>query len=145
MFVVIVVIIMWKRIHSRYGAEGLSFYYPRLLFWSDQVLAMMLLSHHPVFSSKTVRAHIPCGARCMRHAIKMWSVVFSEALHLKFGEEVCEPHLCMDKWNHPTPVLRRLGLTQAAWDNPIPTGLVLILGTKPQSLEVFSQYSTFHL
>ena len=49
-----------KGIHSRSdtnrtGAEGLSFYYPRLLYCPDQMLAVMLLSQHRVSSSKTVR------------------------------------------------------------------------------------------
>ena len=51
-----------KGIHSRSdtnrtGAEGLSFYYPRLLYCPDQMLAVMLLSQHRVSSSKTVRPH----------------------------------------------------------------------------------------
>ena len=59
-----------KGIHSRpdtnrTGAEGLSFYYPRLLHCLDQMLAAMLLSQHRVSSSKTVRPRAPCGARCM--------------------------------------------------------------------------------
>ena len=59
-----------KGIHSRpdtnrTGAEGLSFYYPRLLHCLDQMLAVMLLSQHRVSSSKTVRPRAPCGARCM--------------------------------------------------------------------------------
>ena len=74
----------------------------------------------------------------------MWSVVCSEAPHLQFGEGA-RPHLCMDKWNHPTPVCRQLSLTPAVWGKPIPTGLVLVLGIKTQSMKVFSQYSALHL
>ena len=49
-----------KGIHSRSdtsstGAEGLSFYYPRLLHCLDQMLAVVILSQHRVSSSKTVR------------------------------------------------------------------------------------------
>ena len=56
-----------KGIHSRSdtnrtGAEGLSFYYPRLLHYLDQMLAVMSLSQHRVSSSKTIRPHAPCGA-----------------------------------------------------------------------------------
>ena len=59
-----------KGIHSRSdtnrtGAEGLSFYYPRLLYCLDQMLAVMSLSQHQVSSSKIVRPHAPCGARCI--------------------------------------------------------------------------------
>ena len=138
-----------KGIHSRpdanrTGAEGLSFYYPRLLHCPDQMLAMMSLSQHRVSSSKTVRPRAPCGAQCIGHAVSTWSAVCSEVPHLQFGEGV-RPHLCMDEWNRPTPVCRWLSLTQAAQGKPIPTGLTLASSTKAQSLEAFSQYSAFHL
>ena len=138
-----------KGIHSRSdtnrtGAEGLSFYYPRLLHCLDQMLAVMSLSHHRVSSSKTVRPRAPYGARCIGHAVSTWSAVCSEAPHLQFSEGA-RPHLCMDEWNCPTPVCRRLSLTQAAQGKPIPTGLAPVLGTKAQSREAFSKYSAFHL
>ena len=138
-----------KGIHSRSdtnrtGAEGLSLYYPRLLYCLDQMLAVISLSQHRVSSSKTVRPRAPCGAQCIGHAVSTWSVVCSEVPHLQFGEGA-RPHLCMDEWNRPTPVRRRLSLTQAARGKPIPTGLALVSGTKAQSLEAFSQYSIFHL
>ena len=134
---------LWVRTNSN-GAEGLSFYYPRMLYCLDQMLAVMLLSQHQVSSSKTVRPRAPCGARCIGHAIRTWSAVCSEAPHSQFGEGA-KPHLCMDEWNRQTPVRRRLSLTQAARGMLIPTGLALVLGIKTQSLEVFSQYSAFHL
>ena len=59
--------------------------------------------------------------------------------------EGARPHLCMDEWNRPTLVCRRLNLTQAACGKPIPTGLAPVPGTKARSLEVFSQYSVFDL
>ena len=54
-----------KGIHSRSdtkrtGAEGLFFYYPRLLHCLDQMLAVVLFSQHRVSSSKTVRPRAPC-------------------------------------------------------------------------------------
>ena len=107
---------------NRTGAEGLSFYYPRLLHCLNQMLAVVLLSQHRVSSSKTVRPRAPCGARCIGHTVSTWSAVCSEAPHLQFGEGA-RPHLCMDEWNRPTPVRRRLSLTQAARGKPIPTGL----------------------
>ena len=91
------------------------------------MLAVMLLSHNRVSSSKTVRPRVPCGARCMGHAIRTWSAVCSAALHSQFGEGA-RPHLCMEEWNCPAAVLKRLSLTQAARDKPIPTGLA---GTGP--------------
>ena len=138
-----------KGIHSRSDtnrtrAGGLSFYYPRLLHCLDQMLAVMSLSQHRVSSFKTVTPRAPCGARCIGHAVITWSTVCSEAPHSQFGEGA-RPHLCMDKWNRPTPVRSRLSLTQAARGKLIPTGLALVSGTKARSLEAFSQYSVFHL
>ena len=97
-----------KGIHSRSdtyrtGAEGLSFYYPRLLHCLNQMLAIMLLSQHRVSSSKTVRPRAPCGARCIGHAVSTWSAICSEAPHSQFGEGA-RSHLCMNEWNRPTPV-----------------------------------------
>ena len=108
------------------------------------MLAVMLLSQHRVSSSKTVRPRAPCGARCIGHAIRTWSAVCSAAPHSQFGEGA-RPHLCMDEWNSPTPVRRRLSLTQAVWGKLIPTGLALVLGIKTRSREVFSQYFAFYL
>ena len=130
-----------KGIHSksdtnRTGAEGLSFYYPRLLHCLNQMLAVVLLSQHRVSSSKTVRPRAPCGARCIGHAVRTWSAVCSKAPHSQFGEGV-RLHLCMDEWNRPTPVRRRLSLTQAARGKPIPTGLAPVSGTKARSLKAF--------
>ena len=71
---------------NRAGAEGLSFYYPRLLYCLNQMLAVVLLSQHQVLSSKTVRPRAPCGARCIGHAVSIWSAVCSEAPHSQFGE-----------------------------------------------------------
>ena len=104
------------------------------------MLAVMSLSQHRVSSSKTVRPCAPCSARCMGHAVRTRSAVCSEAPHSQFGEEA-RPHLCVDEWNRPTLVLKRLSLTQAAREKPIPVGLAPILGTKTRSLEKFSQYS----
>ena len=86
----------------------------------DQMLAVMSLSQHRVSSSKTVRPRAPCGARCIGHSVSTWSAVCSEAPHSQFGEGA-RLHLCMEEWNRPIPVRRRLSLTQAARGKPIPT------------------------
>ena len=104
-----------KDIHSmsdtnRTGTEGLSFYYPRLLHFLNQIMAVVLLSQHRVLSFEIVTPRAPCGARCIGHAVSTWSAVCSEAPHSQFGERA-RPHLCMDEWNCPTPVRRRLSLT----------------------------------
>ena len=117
-----------KGIHSRSDINRtLSFYYPRLLYCLDQMLAVMSLSQHRVSSSKTVRPRAPCGARCIGHAVSTWSAICSEAPHSPFGVGA-RPHLY--KWNRPTPIRRRLSLTQAARGKPIPTGLEPVSGTK---------------
>ena len=108
------------------------------------MLAVMLLSQHRALSSKTVRSRAPCGARCIGHAVSTWAAICSEAPHSQFGEGA-RFHLCMDEWNRPTPVRRRLSLTQATRGKPIPTSLALVPGTKAQNLEAFSQYSVFYL
>ena len=94
------------------------------------------------FNPYIVRLRAPCGARCMGHAIRTWPAVCSMALHSQYGDGA-KPHLCMDEWNLPTPVRRRLSLTQAVRSKLIPIGLVLVLGMKTRSLSVFSQYFTF--
>ena len=81
------------------------------------MLVVMSLSQHRVSSSKTVRPCAPCGARCIGNAVSTWSAVCSESPHLQFGEGA-RPHLCMDEWNRPTPVRRRLSLTQAVGVSP---------------------------
>ena len=130
--------------HKQDWDEGLFFYYPRLLHCLDQMLAVMSLSQHRVSSSKTVRPRAPCGARCIGHAVGTWSAICSEAPHSQFGEGA-RPHLCMNEWNRPTSVRRRLNLTQDARGKPIPIGLAPVSGTKARSLEAYSQYSVFYL
>ena len=107
------------------------------------MLAVMSLSQHRVSSCKTVRPRAPCGARCIGQAVSTWSAVYSEAPHSQFDERA-RPHLCMDKWNRPTSVRRRLSLTHAARGEPITTCLEPVSGTKARSLEAFSQYYVFH-
>ena len=86
-----------------------------------------------------------CSMWCPMYKARFstWSAVCSGTPHSQFGEG-SRPHLCMDEWNRPTPVRRRLSLTQAARGKPIPTGLAPVSGTKARSLEAFSQYSVFH-
>ena len=103
------------------------------------MLVVVLLSQHRVSSSKTVRPRAPYGAQCIGHAVKTWSAVCSEAPHSQFGEGATH-HLCMDGLNRPTPVRRRLSLTQAARSKPIPTGLTPVPGTKTRILEALAQY-----
>ena len=83
---------------------------------------------------------------CPMYGARYWNVVCGlfRGAALPIGQGA-RPHLCTDEWNCPTPVLKRLSLTQAARDKLIPTGLPPVLGTKTRSLKKFSQYSAFHL
>ena len=63
----------------------------------------------------------------MGHVKIMWSAVCSLALHSHFAEKA-RPHLRMDEPKRPTPVRRRLSLTQAVLVKLIPMCLVLTLG-----------------
>ena len=108
------IVVVWRSIHSdsitkRTGAEYLSFYYPRLLYFPNQMLMVVIvLSHNWVLSSKTVSCSAPCCARCIGHASR---TVCSGATYSQFGEGA-RLRLCMNKWNRPTSVRRQLSLTQ---------------------------------
>ena len=118
---------MQVRHTKRVETEGLSFYHPNLLCCLDQMLEVMELSQHFVSSFKTVRPIIPQSARCEGHVNIMWSAVCSLAPHLHFAEEA-RRHLCKDEPKRPTPICKRLSLTQAVLVKLIPIGLVLTLG-----------------
>ena len=112
--------------HKQVWDRGFILLLTRLLYSPDQMLAVMVLSQHRVLSFKTVRPCTPCGVRCMGHAIRTSSNNFSMAPLSQFGE-AARPYLRMDDWNPPTPVCKRLRLTQAVRGKLIPTGL----GTSP--------------
>ena len=57
----------------------------------------------------------------------MWSAVCSLAPQSHFAEEA-RPHLCMYELKRPTPLRRRLSLTQTVLVKLIPIGLLLTLG-----------------
>ena len=99
--------------HKQDWGRGFILLLPQTVALPQSVLAVVLLSQHRVSLSKTVRPRAPCGARCIGHAVRTWSAVCSEALHSQLGEEA-RPYLCMYEWNRPTPVRRRLSLTQAS-------------------------------
>ena len=107
-FSVFDIVVVWKGIHF----EDLFFYYFRLLFYPNQMLAAMVMSQHQFLSSKTVRPCAPRDVQCMRYVNRTWSVVCLIAPHWQF-DEGARLHLCMDKLNRPTPVCRQLRLTQA--------------------------------
>ena len=130
--------------HKQNWGRGFILLLPQIVALPELDAGNDVIKPASSFVIQNCQPHAPCGARCIGHAVSTWSAVFSAALHLQLGEEV-RPHLCMDKWNCPTPVRRQLSLTQAARGKPIPTGLAPVPGTKIRSLEAFSQYSIFHL
>ena len=124
--------------HKQDWGREFILYYARLLYCLNQMLAVMLLNQHRVSLAKTFRPCAPCGAP-YGHAVRTWSAVCSEAPHSQFGEGA-RPHLRMDEWNCPTPVRRRLSLTQAARVKSIPTGLAPVREQKHAAWKHF--YST---
>ena len=128
---------------KRMATEGLSFYHSSLLCRLDHMLAVIELSQHFISSSKTVRPIILRGARCTGHVKTMWSAVCSLAPRSHFAEQA-RPHLCMDELKRPTPVRRRLSLTQAVLVKLIPIGLVLTLGMWTQSADILLEYFVSH-
>ena len=80
----------------------------------------------------------------MGHVKIMWSAVCSLARHLHFAEEV-RPHLCMDELKRPTPVRRRLSLTQTVLVKLIPMGFVLTIGMLTPSAEMLLEYFVSHV
>ena len=121
------IVVVWKGIHFEY----LFFYYFRLLFYPNQMLAAMVMSQHQFLSAKTVRPCAPRDVQCMKYVNRAWYVVCLIAPHWQFNKGA-RLHLCMDKWNRPTPVCRQMRLTQAVRGKFIPTGMALVMGMKIQ-------------
>ena len=130
--------------HKQYWGQGFILLLPQAAVLPESDAGSDVIKPALGFVIQNHQTSCSMCAQCIRHAVRTWSAVCSEAPHSQFGEGA-RPHLCIYKWNCPTPVCRRLSLTQAAWGKPIPTGLALVPGTKAQSLEAFSQYSIFHL
>ena len=129
---------------KRMGTEGSLLYHPSPLCCPDQMLVVTELSQHLVSSSKTVRPIIPRGGRCMGHVKIMCFAVCSLAPHSHFAEGA-RPHWCMNEPKRPTPVRKRLSLTQAVLVKLIPTSLVLTLGMYTPRAEILSEYSVSHV
>ena len=127
--------------HKQDWGQGFILLLPQAAVLPESDAGSGVIKPASSFLSKTIRPCAPCGAQCIGHTVRTWSVVCSGVPHLQFGEG-SKPHLCMHKWNHSTAVHKQLSLTQAAQGKPIPTGLALVPGTKTQILEAPSQYST---
>ena len=80
----------------------------------------------------------------MGHVQIMWSAVCSLAPHSHSAKEA-RPHLCMDEPKRPTPVRRRLSLTQAVLVKLIPISLVLALKMQARSVDMILEYSVSHV
>ncbi|XP_076804591.1 uncharacterized protein LOC143448655 [Clavelina lepadiformis] len=80
-----------------------------------------VISHAIVSSSSLFRPSTPRGGRWIGQALITWSAVCSVAPHSHPGEGA-SPHLCMSERKRPTPVRKRLSLTQAVLARDIPGG-----------------------
>jgi len=103
----------------------------------------VLSSHSVVSSSITVRPCSPWGGRWIGHWRTTWSTVCSSAPHSQTAEEAI-PHLYKQERKRPTPVRRRLSLTQALLGRVIPCVCVPVCGIKMRSLVGLSAHSAFH-
>ena len=101
--------------------------YHRMLYCKEQVMASLLLSHHRLSSSRTVRLRAPRDIRC-----RLWAMLIRSHLWFVQWRRICDlvkeqdPLLRMDVWNAPTPVRRRLTLSKGgseqAHSNKLSTG-----------------------
>ena len=91
--------------HKQDLGRGFSLYYPRLLYFSDQMLVVMLFSQHCVLLSEIITPRALCDVQCMVNAIRTWFAVCLKTLHSQFGEEA-RSDLCINKCNLPRPVRR---------------------------------------
>ena len=76
-------------------------------------------SDEPALSFVIHNRQTSCSMWCLLYeaAIRTWSAVCSQAPHSRFGEGA-RLYLCMDKWNRPTPVLKRLSLPKLLGTSP---------------------------
>ena len=137
------VVVVWKTIHcgldtNRTGAEGLSFYYPRLLCCLYQTLSVIVLSQHGVSSSNH-----QASLDLVLHVVP--DMVLLERGLRYLQRRRTRNYLHMDEWNRPTPVRRRLSFTLVVWGKLNPIGLALVLGIKVRSLDVLPHHSVMHL
>ena len=101
-------------------------------------------SHFLRVSSSDARPRAPCGCRYKGQDVITWSAVCSAAPHSQDAEGAI-PHLCMVERKRPTPVRRRLSLTQRGLGKCIPGGKELTSDMNAWSREVLSFHSKFHL
>ena len=95
--------------------EGDSFSFERVVLttaWPHKISGHVLSSHSDVSSSRTVRPCSPWGGRWTGHWRTTWSTACSSAPHSQAADEAM-PHLYKQERKRPTPVRRRLNLTQA--------------------------------
>ena len=87
--------------------RGYIFLLPQTAVCPDQMLAVMFLRYSEFRHRKPLDL--------VFHVVfDLWSTLLEHGLRFvqQFGEEA-RPHLWINKCNRPTPVLRRLNLTQA--------------------------------
>ena len=106
-----------------------------------QLLVAMLLIQHQFLSSRISISLYPPTVRCNGHFKSTWAAVWSNAPYSQTDVRA-SPHLCMDDWKLPTPVLRRLSLTQADLGRSMPNGLSWCSGQSGKVL--IDSSSTLH-
>ncbi|CAK8687580.1 unnamed protein product [Clavelina lepadiformis] len=90
------------------------------------------------------RPRTPCGGRWIGQAMITWSAVCSVAPHSHPGE-AASPYLCMSERKRPTPVRKRLSLTQAVLARDIPGRFGSASAMKSQSLKVLFCHSVLNM
>ena len=104
----------------------------------------MFLSQHLISSSTIDRPRCPFSTQCVGHEKMMRSAVCSCTPHSKI-QEGARLHLCMSDHKCPTPVCKRLSLTQAGLGRPSLRGLEPTRGMKLESLDELFKNSMFHV
>ena len=103
---------------------------PQALCCPDQMLVVMMLSRHRVLSSRTFRPRAPYVVPDVWGTLLGNSRGLFKSVALAIRWKSYRPHLCIDEWNRPTPVCKRLSQIQAVRGKFNLTGLVLFIDMK---------------
>ena len=103
-----------------------------------QMLATMLLSQHRVSLFSFTNPWHPLVARYNGLSRTTRAAIRSYAPLSQIGASL---HLCIDDWNLPTPVQRRLSRIQASLGKPMPRDVLLGLEQRGVALNDFQSTS----
>ena len=96
-------------------------------------MTVMVLSQHRDSSSKTVRPRALCVVPDVLGTLLRRGLRFVQGRHTRNWVSKPDPIFPWTNGICPTPVRRRLTLTQAVWGKLIPTSLVLVMGIKHEA------------